>query len=219
MHAAKEFKDKGLDRVSGPAESQLRYRTNCSHSVPDAWRQETWRGEENPAHDLLRWSLVNVPRPLPVLTTRALHARSGRQRTDENRLAGLAAGRRARHLRSVRRARQDRRWRAGNVALRFVACVVLAFVTPGVEEALADVAHVLMDGHSFHDEGHEAPDHCCSGAFHVCGCHASIPAILTARMTIPAPVPLPNVRTMLRPWTTGAPTDGYARETQRPPRA
>lgn len=123
------------------------------------------------------------------------------------------------HPRSVRQGRKDRRWRATDVALRIVACVVLAFVTPGVEEVLADVAHVVMDGHSFHDEGHEASDHCCSGAFHVCSCHASIPAILTARMTMPAPVALPTVRTVLRPRATGEPTDGHVRETQRPPRA
>lgn len=102
---------------------------------------------------------------------------------------------------------------------RVTACLVIFLVAPGGEEALADVAHVVLDGHTFHDEGHEAPDHCCSGAFHFCGCHGTVPAItvVTAMPSVagrPSPVPAP-----CRPHATGAPSDAHLREMLRPPAA
>jgi len=100
-----------------------------------------------------------------------------------------------------------------------VTCVLLFLVTPGAEEALADIGHVVLDGHTFHDEGHEAPDHCCSGAFHFCGCHATVPAITVATATLP-PTLVPSSEPILAPpCATRAPMDAHGREMIRPPTA
>jgi hypothetical protein len=52
---------------------------------------------------------------------------------------------------------------------------MLFMAVPGVQELLEDAAHFLADGHTAHDAGHadEQPEHCCSGLFHVCPCHAN----------------------------------------------
>lgn len=101
---------------------------------------------------------------------------------------------------------------------RFVACVALFFVTPGVEELAQDLAHVVLDGHTFHDEGHEAPDHCCSGAFHFCSCHAEVPAVAVAlsrlsTLAFPSPVVMPA------PLPSGGALPSHARGILRPPTA
>lgn len=104
-------------------------------------------------------------------------------------------------------------------ASRWVACALLFFIVPGAEEIVGDALHIVMDGHTFHDEGHEEPDHCCSGAFHFCGCHARSPAVpvLVARGVFAA---LPAaLREIDPPIVIGSPREGHARRIIRPPAA
>lgn len=102
---------------------------------------------------------------------------------------------------------------------RLLVSALLFMLTPGVQECAADLAHFVADGHTFHDEGHEAPDHCCSGAFHFCSCHASTPAT-PVTMTALSFGRLPEA-TGAQPTArmTGGPADAHALETNRPPAA
>ena len=84
---------------------------------------------------------------------------------------------------------------------------------------MSDIAHVVLDGHTFHDEGHESPDHCCSGAFHFCSCHATAPAITVAVSCLQVSVVASRESTRSRAYVTGAPTDAHLFEMFRPPAA
>lgn len=85
--------------------------------------------------------------------------------------------------------------------------LVLA-MTPGLAEVVENVAHLAVSGHGAHaaDQGpdHEptGDEHGCSGTFHVCSCHSSVPSDLVRptdgrRSAAPQPVgsipsPLPS---------------------------
>lgn len=82
-----------------------------------------------------------------------------------------------------------------------VALVTLLFVTPGALELVEDALHYAVHGDSLHDEGHE-DDHCCSGAFHFCSCHAR---------SVAAPAPMAHLVEQMPAWHERASTDGLAR--------
>lgn len=105
------------------------------------------------------------------------------------------------------------------VGARVLACVLLFFVVPGVEEWVSDAVHVVLDGHTFHDQGHEEPDHCCSGAFHFCGCHALSPAVPVVFASVLGSSPPGVLHDVPRPRPAGAPRDAHARRMIRPPTA
>lgn len=97
---------------------------------------------------------------------------------------------------------------------------MLLFVTPGALELLEDMVHFVVHGDSLHDEGHES-DHCCSGAFHFCSCHAP---------SVAAPTVLGALSIGRASWGAQAPTlgfgdprlgpaDDHARTLDRPPAA
>jgi hypothetical protein len=57
---------------------------------------------------------------------------------------------------------------------RLLTMLFVFVAVPGAQELVDDLAHYARDGHTAHDQGHEGedPDHCCSGLFHLCPCHA-----------------------------------------------
>ena len=118
------------------------------------------------------------------------------------------------------------RMKAGNGASRTIArimpllaCWMLAVATPGALEAIEDVAHVAIDGHTFHDAGHTDPDHCCSGLFHFCSCHAQAPALApTIALAVARRTPRDLGRVFAEPFQTG-PRSGHTSELLRPPTA
>lgn len=100
-----------------------------------------------------------------------------------------------------------------------VAGAMLFFMTPGAVELVEDIAHFVAHGDTFHDAGHDA-DHCCSGAFHFCGCHARTVAAPTQTAS-------PDVLAA-RTWHRSAwpvvasdrgPADAHSLELSRPPAA
>jgi hypothetical protein len=72
--------------------------------------------------------------------------------------------------------------------LRVLAAGLLLIAVPGVQEVIEDAIHLIADGHTAHDAGHEdeQPGHCCSGLFHVCACHANAVAALVTELALPA---------------------------------
>lgn len=114
--------------------------------------------------------------------------------------------------------------RALSVSRTFVASVALVtlfFVTPGIGELLVDAAHYLQHGDTMHDEGHGGADHCCSGAFHFCGCHPrTVAAPVHYERIVLERVTLPRLRDGFPPLApTSGPTDDHGRELTRPPSA
>lgn len=97
-----------------------------------------------------------------------------------------------------------------------LAALLLFVVTPGVLEMVEDVAHYIAHGDTLHDEGHDG--HCCSGAFHFCGCHARTVAtpVVSSRVTLSATPPRTEST-----WSTrhavGGPHDAHLLEISRPP--
>lgn len=79
--------------------------------------------------------------------------------------------------------------------LLLVLCVTL---TPGWMELVENVEHLVHDGHLAHQGAHDddqhvaahdalEAEHGCTPVSHICGCHASIPALLPADGTPLAP--------------------------------
>ena len=68
---------------------------------------------------------------------------------------------------------------------RWLALLVAFMLFPGASEALTDLGHLLVDGHTAHapceaDDDHGAQDeHGCSGLFHTCRC-CPAPVVLAA---------------------------------------
>jgi len=106
---------------------------------------------------------------------------------------------------------------------RWLACVVAFMLFPGAPEALTDVGHLIVDGHSVHDVVHAddhppGDEHGCSGLVHVCRCCTSPPALAGASLSLlPAPTRVTLVR-VVRP-ARGAPREAHSEPPFRPPTA
>ncbi len=103
----------------------------------------------------------------------------------------------------------------------FVAAFTLFVITPGATEALEDLVHYAAYGDSLHDAGHESAHHCCSGAFHVCGCHTHQIATPPSPHVLGAPERFEGWARSVwpEPSRSGGPSDDHARELRRPPAA
>jgi len=103
---------------------------------------------------------------------------------------------------------------------RALALVMLLFVTPGALELLEDSVHFLVHDDSLHDEGHDS-DHCCSGPFHFCSCHA--PSVAAPTLTGGALIAQVSWHATASARAPGAvrvgPADDHARQLDRPPAA
>lgn len=100
-----------------------------------------------------------------------------------------------------------------------LALALLVLVTPGATELLEDATHYAIHGDTFHDAGHD-DDHCCSGAFHFCSCHARThaapgptAAALAAEQVLARALPDAQV------YLSGGPADAHRSELIRPPSA
>ncbi len=102
-----------------------------------------------------------------------------------------------------------------------VSVLTLFCVMPGLGELIVDSAHYAWHGDTMHDEEHGGSDHCCSGAFHFCGCHArTVGAPVRYETVVLERTSLPTARDgypSVRP--NGGPADDHARELTRPPSA
>lgn len=83
--------------------------------------------------------------------------------------------------------------RIGVVLFRqLLVFLMVLSLTPGVAEFLENVEHILHDGHLAHsthsdDEVHTASvdaEHGCTPMSHSCGCHSSMPAVLSESPTV-----------------------------------
>lgn len=106
----------------------------------------------------------------------------------------------------------------------FRACVaawLLLVVTPGATELVEDAVHFLAHGDSLHDAGHESAHHCCSGAFHVCGCHPHQVATPTTPRWFASFVRVESFSRVVwpEPAQESGPADAHALEVRRPPAA
>ncbi len=75
-----------------------------------------------------------------------------------------------------------------------MAVLLIYLMTPGSGELVSDVVHLVSSGHTPHAEEHAdhedgAPEHGCSGPFHVCSCHTTPHFVAQARS---AAVPHPS---------------------------
>ncbi len=100
-----------------------------------------------------------------------------------------------------------------------IALVMLLFVTPGALELVEDTVHFLVHGDSLHDDAHES-DHCCSGAFHFCSCHARSVAAPMPSLVVLAHAPRVLQETVLEfADPRVGPADDHTRQLDRPPAA
>ncbi len=81
--------------------------------------------------------------------------------------------------------------------MRALVFLLMFGLWPGATEAVVDIGHTLLEGHSPHGEvadhadgtgDHESNDghdeHQCSALFHLCGCHAPLPTAATSRLVL-----------------------------------
>lgn len=112
------------------------------------------------------------------------------------------------------------RTRAMGLLHATLAALLLVIITPGATELVEDVVHFLVHGDTLHDDAHGDAHHCCSGAFHVCGCHPH----QTATPVVPERFAFERDVTWSRDaWPTsapsGGPSDAHDLELSRPPAA
>jgi hypothetical protein len=94
---------------------------------------------------------------------------------------------------------------------------LLFMSVPGAQEAIEDVVHLIADGHTAHDSGHEGeqPEHCCTGLFHFCACHAqSVATPLMAALRVAA---VPASERLAPPDDAGKRLTGFHTLPFRPP--
>jgi hypothetical protein len=105
--------------------------------------------------------------------------------------------------------------------LRPVIGVFLLYaMTPGSGEILENTVHFVLAGHTAHaiaDDAHQpdAPEHACSGPFHICACHASTPLTPVRATAVPG-TPMPRGSEVVRR-AEREPFEGYAGAVFRPP--
>jgi hypothetical protein len=101
-----------------------------------------------------------------------------------------------------------------------IAVLLAYLMVPGAGELTESVIHLIDTGHIAHaldDEAHDfdGDEHGCSGPFHLCACHASVPFDVRNRQ--PA-VAAPNLLDEPLPWELDdARADGYRTGVFRPP--
>ena len=110
--------------------------------------------------------------------------------------------------------------------VRLLALMLMYLVAPGSLEATADVVHEVVAGHTLDDDtgnlhgAHTAPaEHHCTGAFHACGCCASLVWVPTevARVERGALRPLPLLSVAVRGAALGFVPGGVRDSVFRPP--
>lgn len=85
----------------------------------------------------------------------------------------------------------------------FVALLLCISLMPGLVELVENIEHIVHDGHLAHTADHETHDghdhedvaahevleaeHGCTPMSHTCGCHSSVPVILTDALALDTP--------------------------------
>jgi len=96
-----------------------------------------------------------------------------------------------------------------------LALFLAGLICPGTGELVVDALHLLETGHTEH--AHDVPvdaEHGCSGPFHVCGCHSTVPFACEAAPAV-AEAPEMSVAFVVTRDPEGSP--GHARSLYRPP--
>ena len=112
--------------------------------------------------------------------------------------------------------------------MRSSAAILLLFMlVPGANEAVVDLAHLFLAGHTLHASGtedeHSEADHSendaehgCNGPFHVCSCHTTQRFAHVSRHVLP---PLGELDATPPGERTHRLTSGFHHLPDKPPRA
>lgn len=106
------------------------------------------------------------------------------------------------------------------LVFRYIAVLLVFLMTPAAGEVAENIVHFVVNGHTAHavdDAAHQPDDreHGCSGLFHVCGCHSSVPFTVT-RTSLDLSFGVPAERE-LHWWHESSPKSGHGTGVFRPP--